>query len=176
MRRSHSWTAILLLAAGCSPSPRDSSRPDLSPASVSPPVALEEAGLVAGGTVYVPIYTHVYQNLRRRPFRLVVTLSIRNTDRETPIRILHVLYHGADGRLIRDYLDLPMGLPPLASTDFVLQEQDRRGTGTSFIVEWAAEKEVQEPVIEAVMISTALSQGLSFTTQGRVIRKLRKPE
>jgi hypothetical protein len=44
------------------------------------------------------------------------------------------------------------------------------GVGANFIVEWIAEKEVSEPVVEAVMISAASNQGISFVSPGRIIK------
>ena len=40
----------------------------------------------------------------------------------------------------------------------------------SFLVEWLATEPVNAPVVEAVMIGTARTQGISFVTEGRVIR------
>ena len=59
----------------------------------------------------------------------------------------------------------------MASTDFVVAEDDMSGgVGANFIVEWSAGIEVTVPVVEAVMISTASQQGISFVSQGRVIK------
>jgi hypothetical protein len=58
----------------------------------------------------------------------------------------------------------------MASTDFVVTEDDTGGAGANFIVEWSAGAEVTAPVVEAVMISTASQQGISFVSQGRVIK------
>jgi Protein of unknown function (DUF3124) len=42
------------------------------------------------------------------------------------------------------------------------------------IIEWVAEKKtVTEPIIEAVMISTRLQQGISFVTLGHVIQNIK---
>ena len=37
------------------------------------------------------------------------------------------------------------------------------------LVEWVAETEVYEPIVEALMVSTSSQQGISFVSQGRVI-------
>jgi hypothetical protein len=59
----------------------------------------------------------------------------------------------------------------MASTDFVVNKSDSSGgAGANFIVEWAADKEVSEPVIEAVMIGTQSTQGISFISPGRVVK------
>ena len=165
-----SLTVLALLAGGCSSTP-----------SVSEPGAVAGRELVAvtgdedmaaGQLVYVPIYSHAYFDSDRRTFKLVSTLSVRNTDMEQPITLRSIRYHDSSGKLVRDYLKQPVRLEPLASVDYIADERDQLGTGTAFLVEWVAETEVHEPVIEAVMISTALSQGLSFTSQGRVLRTL----
>ena len=63
----------------------------------------------------------------------------------------------------------------MASTDFVVDEYDMTGgAGANFIVEWTASIEVTPPVVEAVMISTALQQGISFISAGRVLKDLRQ--
>ena len=40
------------------------------------------------------------------------------------------------------------------------------GTGGNFIFSWATENQYNEPLFEAIMISTDNQQGISFTTQG----------
>jgi hypothetical protein len=40
-------------------------------------------------------------------------------------------------------------------------------------VEWVAEKTVYEPVIEAVMISTSSSQGISFVSRAKILKQHR---
>ena len=153
--------AVLLSCAN----EQSSTAPPIEPpgaAELHPP-SYDDLDLAAGQTVFVPIFSHVYQDRRRRPFNLVATLSVR---------ITKVRYYDSKGALIRDLAERPLSLGPLASLDFVVDEHDDAGSGTSFIVEWVAGQEVHEPVIEAVMASTALSQGMSFTAQGKVIRTL----
>jgi hypothetical protein len=43
------------------------------------PTTAESAQLVAGQTIYVPVYSHVYFR-DKSPYLLAVTLSVRNTD------------------------------------------------------------------------------------------------
>ena len=45
------------------------------------------------------------------------------------------------------------------------------GTGANFIVVWGAEEPVYEPVVEAVMISAAGTQGLSLLSPARVLEE-----
>ena len=44
------------------------------------------------------------------------------------------------------------------------------GSGANFIVEWVGEKQVSEPIVEAVMLSAESAQGISFISGGRVIK------
>ena len=79
-------------------------------------------------------------------------------------------YYDSDGNLVKEHLENPLRLAPLASTDFVVDQNDRTGgSGANFIVEWIAETEVSEPVVEALMVSTRSQQGISFISPGRVI-------
>lgn len=123
-----------------------------------------------GQTLYVPAYSEIPYLDGTRRYQLTVTLSMRNTDGAQPISIISVRYFNAEGRFIRAYVEQPLGLGPLASTAFVVAERDTQGgTGASFIVQWRAEVPVSAPVIEAVMIGTAGTQGISFLSPGRVL-------
>jgi hypothetical protein len=134
------------------------------------PGSARAAELSNGQTVYVSIYSHVYSGDRERPYLLTATLSLRNTDPTHPITILAADYYDSDGKLLRHYLEEPLVLPPLASSRVVVAESDRKGgSGAKFFVRWSAERKVNPPVIEGVMIGTAMQQGISFVTQGRVI-------
>lgn len=46
-----------------------------------------EALLSKGQTVYVPVYSNVFSGPRSLPFQLATTLSIRNTDLSSSLRI-----------------------------------------------------------------------------------------
>ena len=52
------------------------------------------------------------------------------------------------------------------------------GLGANFIVEWVAQTEVSEPVIEAIMIGSSFQQGISWISPGKVIKNQnnRSPE
>lgn len=127
--------------------------------------------VVAGETVYVPIYSHIYTVERDRTWNLTATLSVRNTDQTYPVIIASVDYYDSNGSLLRKYLEQPIELKPLASTNFIVDQNDvSGGAGAAFIVEWVAQSKVSSPVIEAIMINTVGNQGLSFVSNGRVIK------
>jgi hypothetical protein len=122
--------------------------------------------------VYVPAYSHILTSDDARPYNLAVTLSVRNTDDARPIVVHRVHYRDRDGRLIRDYLKKPLKIAPMAAIDFFVKESDTSGgTSASFLVEWSAGEPVSEPVVEAVMIGTAGTQGISFLSPGRVLTR-----
>ena len=169
------WSLLLILAlAACT----DAQRPAPEPLAPEAPGASEGAApdletSAFGQTVYVPAYSHVYSGDRQRPVDLTATLSVRNADAGGSIQIRRVRYVGTDGRVLRSYLAEPRTLGPLATAEFVVDESDRAGgVGASFLVEWGADAAVAAPVVEAVMISTAGQQGISFVTEGRVVEEV----
>jgi hypothetical protein len=138
--------------------------------SVAP--ALAQVKRVKSQTVYVPAYSHIYHGDREIPFYLTVMLSIRNTDPAKPLKILSVDYFDTEGKLIKSYLAGEVKLMPIGSTRFVVKESDRAGgSGANFLVRWKADAPVTEPIIEAVMVSTASQQGLSFTSRGQAVEE-----
>jgi hypothetical protein len=89
---------------------------------------------------------------------------------EKPIIVQKVSYYDTDGVLVRDYVLEPVEVGPLATIGFVVPEDDRRGGfGANFIVNWGAEQPVYEPVVEAVMVSAAGTQGISMISPGRIL-------
>ena len=46
--------------------------------------------LSSGQLLYVPVYSHIYIGDKERPFNLAVTLSIRNTDPRSGLRLTAV--------------------------------------------------------------------------------------
>ena len=151
-------------------SPQPVSQPTPIGAKTKAPAELD-VNQIVGQTIYVPIYSHIYIRDKGRVINLAATLSIRNTDAQSPIRITSARYYDTNGALIREYVNESLRLAPMASTDFVVAEDDTSGgVGANFIVEWGASTEVTAPVVEAVMISTASQQGISFVSAGRVIK------
>jgi hypothetical protein len=136
-------------------------------------VTVDQTKVVMGQTLYVPIYSHIYHyNSQDHVINLSAMLSIRNTDLTNPIIVTSVRYYNTDGELIRQDVENPVELTPLASADFFIAADDTSGgSGANFIVEWVAEKTVYEPVIEAVMISTSSSQGISFVSPAKVLKQ-----
>jgi hypothetical protein len=77
--------------------------------------------------------------------------------------------------LVKKFTQKSLQIAPMATAEFFVVEYDASGgSGTNFIVEWTAPKDVTEPVAEAVMISTASQQGISLISPGRVIQERSK--
>ena len=157
-----------------------------TPSEVPPPpivsspkvVTLEQNFQAAmGQTIYVPIYSHIYYENRQKYFDLAATLSIRNTDLTNPMIVTAVRYYDSNGKLIRQYIERPIQLDALASTNFVVDRNDTSGgSGANFIVEWVAKTDISEPIVEAVMIGSALQQGISWISPGKVIKNQTTPQ
>ena len=105
-------------------------------------------------------------------FLLETTLSIRNSDPNEDITIASVGYYDTNGSLIKNYLDKPLLLKPLATVEFlVAQKEIEGGSGANFIVEWISDTKVNQPVIEAVMVGTEGQTSISFVRTGITIEK-----
>ena len=167
-------TALVVLAGcgpGGAPAPTAPAAAQADTGLGAPASALEDA--VVGQTVYVPVYSHIFHQDGSHDLDLTATLSVRNTDPDRAITVEAVGYYDSDGRLVRRYAERPFRLGPLASEAFVVGDRDRTGgVGANFLVAWHAAAEASPPVIEAVMVSTAQSQGISLTSRGQVVRSL----
>jgi hypothetical protein len=150
-------------------------------AALSPQVAAQDASAThahpdeaqAGEVVYVPVYTHISTKEKKESKQpLSSTLAIHNVDPSKSIQLTSVRYYDHAGTQLKDYIEDPRSLGPFASANFVLDiGEDRGGVGANFVVEWQAAEEVVSPIIQAIMIGGAGTQGLSFVTQGKVIEK-----
>ncbi|MFH2059718.1 MAG: DUF3124 domain-containing protein [Pseudomonadota bacterium] len=123
-----------------------------------------------GQTVYVPAYSHIYIGNKGTPYLLTVTLSIRNIDLTSPITITEVGYYETQGKFLKNFITEPIELTPLASTRYIINQNDKiGGSGANFIVKWKSKETTNPPIIEAVMIGTQSQQGISFTSRGEPI-------
>ena len=156
---------------------RDAARPQPAgdgDTSVAPARPSAPAVGFEGQTIYVPAYSAIATADRSQVYQLAITLSVRNTDRDTPIVIEAARYHGQDGVLVRELVARPLRLAPLAAAQFFVPERDTSGgTAACFLVDvgWAADRDVSGPVAEAVMVGTRGNQGISVTCPGRVVAR-----
>lgn len=165
---------VLIFLSSCrllETTPQSQNNVERSPQSQLNQVTLDGLKIAMGQTIYIPVYSHIYYESQKEAIDLSATLSIRNTDLVNSLIITSVRYYDTRGKLIKQYLERPVELNPLASTDFVVERKDSSGgSGANFIVEWISEKEVSQPIVEAVMINAISAQGISFISNGRVIQ------
>ena len=122
-----------------------------------------------GQTVYVPVYSHVYSN-GGQPYLVETTLSVRNVDPRKPIVLSAVRYFDTKGKLVKSYLQQPLQLAPLESTEFLVEQRNiSGGSGANFLVEWSGDALENEPMIEAVMIGFNGSNSISLIRAGTPI-------
>lgn len=122
--------------------------------------------------VYVPVYSHVYQGIKSRPYNLSALLSVRNVDPKEPITILSVKYYGDDGTMMKEFIEKPVSVKAMATFEVHIPERDQQGgSGANFTVTWKSANKVTIPIIQAVMIGTASTQGISFVCDGVVIEE-----
>lgn len=163
------WLVVILtfsLLLGCTAL---ESKETLAPSDENEIIQVEDLDIATGQVVYVPAYSEIYY-AADKTLGLAITLSVHNTDLSQPIVLTSVRYYDAQGQLVREFLSQPKQLGPLVAAAFFSEQHDASGgIGANFIVEWVAEQPVYEPVVEAVMIGTISSQGISFVSPGRVI-------
>jgi len=137
-----------------------------------PARSLQRLPMSVGQSVYVPVYSTVQTMTVKRSYALTANVVIRNTDSEHPIQVDSARYYNNEGVLLTEYLEEALVLPPLASKALLVEQFDREGgIGANFIVDWTASRSVSAPVIEAVMIGEAGTQGVAFISAGRVIKE-----
>ncbi|NNE00465.1 MAG: DUF3124 domain-containing protein [Pirellulaceae bacterium] len=130
------------------------------------------ANPVEGQVVYVPAYSHIYHG-DGDPYLLTITLSVRNTSMDDEIVVKSVRYFDTNGKEVKSYLEKPVRLPALGTTEVLVERDDASGgSGANFLVQWYANNPVTEPIIEAVMIDTNSQQGISFARRGSVISEV----
>lgn len=125
-----------------------------------------------GEMIYVPIYSSIFFHDSKRTIALSATLSIHNVDPDHPLNVTKAAYHDTAGKLIRNYVEKPITLAPFETRSFVIEKSDvSGGTGANFIVEWRTGEPVIPPLVEALMVSLSSNQSISFTSQGKVIKR-----
>lgn len=134
--------------------------------------SLNDMDSLAHGATYLSVYSEVYSFSEEQTNFLTVTVSMRNIDPKSTVYIKKADYYDTEGELIRAYFEKPIYIKPLETVEIVIDENDETGgVGGNFIFEWAIpDKNVNMPYFEGVMISTKGQQGLSFATQGVMLK------
>lgn len=133
-----------------------------------------DSAIAKGEYVYVPVYSSIYFKDSTKVYNLSATLSIRNIDTTNEIYVKEINYNNSRGENVKRFLKKNIKVKPLETFDLVIDEDDTTGgIGANFIVKWVSKQDIQSPIIESVMISIRQGVGLSFTENGRVIKKIK---
>ncbi|BCS88712.1 DUF3124 domain-containing protein [Pseudodesulfovibrio sediminis] len=144
----------------------------LSLCLVMPAFAGRQLNKANGQTVYVPVYSHIYQGIKGRPYNLSALLSIRNVDAMHSIVVTSVKYYDSQGVVVKEHIVEPMVIGPMSTGEFHVPERDiSGGSGANFTVKWKGTDTVTTPIIQAVMIGTASTLGISFVCDGVVVEE-----
>lgn len=155
--------AALSACGGASPQ-------QVQPLPTLPASDIAELDIVTGQHLFVPAYSEVFFGDDQQTIQMAITLLIHNTDPDDAIIIESVQYFNTDGEQVREFIDQPVTLNPMATTGFVVNASDSSGGwGANFTVSWGAPTPVYEPVVEALMVNTSMAMGVSFVSQGRVV-------
>ncbi len=129
--------------------------------------AIADSEIATRGTIYVPVYSHIYLSDNPRPYLLSATISIRNVDPARAVVIDEVRYGDTAGAPVRVFLSKPLEVGPLAGAEFFVRQSDRLGgSGAHAIIRWSSRARVSAPLVESVMIGATSAQGISFTSRG----------
>jgi hypothetical protein len=131
--------------------------------------------LSVSGTFYVPAYSSVSMSQGKLRADFSVTLSIHNASEKRPLVLRRIAYFDTAGKLVENYLKVPVALKPFSTIEVFVPATDvRGGTGANFVVEWAAPGDIAEPVVEALMFGGIGSGHYAFISQGRPIKVIEK--
>lgn len=138
--------------------------PDFASIQVTIPSTVQQTQ-----TVYVPVYSHIYYR-QGTPLSLETTLSIRNRDLNKYIYLSKIEYYDSQGDLVKSHLESPIRLNALQTINILVEARNHEGgSGANFLVEWQAEADAQAPIIEAVMVGVAGTQGVAFLGEGSIL-------
>jgi Protein of unknown function (DUF3124) len=133
--------------------------------------ALPTEKLGVTGSFYVPAYSSVSMSEGRLRADFSVTLNIHNASETRPLVLRRIAYFDTNGKPVQSYLKEPVALKPFATIEVFIPTTDvRGGTGANFIVDWAADGPIAEPVIEALMLGGLGTGQYAFISQGRPVK------
>ncbi len=127
--------------------------------------------LVKGQTIYIPSYANIISGNQRIVLR--ANLVVHNADPSRPIDLVRVDHYDTNGRLVENYLQQPLKLPPLGAARIIVKapRSGDEGAGANFIVQWRAPDRVIEPLVECIMVGAAGTHSYSFSSHGRIIQE-----
>lgn len=162
-------SAAVLLLISCRADERIDSRDKTNwqkrTATISPNQSLET------GSTFLSIYSQIFLRTANDQAELTSTVSIHNANLKDKIYINKAVYYNTEGEPIRTYFDDPIYINPMETVQIIIDGIDNEGgTGANFVFDWSIKPGTNEPIMEAIMISTYSSQGISFVTTGKRIK------
>ena len=150
--------------------------PDIEQAFRSSLTAMPSEKLVVSGAFYVPAYSSVSMSQGKVRANFSVTLSIHNASETRLLVLRRIVYFDTGGKMVETYLKTPVALKPFASIEVFVPVMDARGGigGANFVVDWAADGEIAEPVVEALMFGDVGNSHYALISQGRPIKVIGK--
>lgn len=162
--------ATFLLASCINQNTSEKQRKKSHPSHKYTYVSIDSSDLNYLQTEYVPVYSDIYHRDGTRRFILTTTISIRNTSLADSAYILKATYYDSYGKVLSEYIDSTILLTPLESIEFVVDENEKvGGAGANFIIDWGSRIYSDQIMIQTVNIGTEGQQGLSFTSDAKVI-------
>ena len=123
--------------------------------------------LARQGAIYVPAYSTLSAIAGLTKVNFAVTLSIRNPSATRTLVVRHIAFFNTIGEELQVYLTQPVGLRPFGTVNLFIPVQDQRGgAGGNFLVEWAAEAEAPDLLVEAIMLGEMGGSSYSFISRG----------
>ena len=133
--------------------------------------AVPSDNLGVSGAFYVPVYSSVAMSQGKLRADFSVTLSVHNASETKPLVVKRIAYFDTTGKMVESYLKAPIALKPFATIEVSIATSDvRGGTGANFAVDWAANSEIAEPVVEALMVGSVGPGHYAFISQGRAVK------
>jgi hypothetical protein len=173
--RSRVRAALLLISTGAAllaaPTAKAQTGPGIEQRFATSLTALPSEKLGVTGSFYVPAYSSVSMSEGRLRADFSVTLNIHNASESRPLVLRRIAYFDTNGKPVQSYLKEPVALKPFATIEVFIPTTDvRGGTGANFIVDWAADGPIAEPVVEALMLGGLGSGQYAFISQGRPVK------
>lgn len=123
------------------------------------------------GSTFLSIYSQIYMRNEEDQAGLTATVSLHNPNLNENIYIDKAVYYNTEGQPIRTYFNKPIFINPMETVQIVIDGIDKEGgTGANFVFDWEVSPTANEPIFEAVMISTYGQQGISFVTTGKRLK------
>jgi len=172
MRRATAVLLIVAVAAGFPPLPAAGA--DEGPLVVRPEAvtAIPNAAPAVKARSLVPIHSSLLFGSKGRKIDFSAVLNVHNADHRQILVVDRIEYRDSSGAVIEAFEGFPVALKPYASLQILIKQNDTRGdVGSSLTVDWSSTATIDEPLVEAALISTSGVQGFSLVSQARRVSR-----